>query len=122
MKIFINGEFMRLIVCFLFLLAFIGENVEAKYVYPEGSTTTTERKVNRRVNNYDADSDGVLSLQEYQDFRKVRTRDDRRMERRAKKKGTYVSPEDAFAVMDKNKDGKISKKEMLDYEKENLQK
>lgn len=122
MKIFINGEFMRLIVCFLFLLAFIGGNVEAKYVYPEGSTTTTERKVNRRVNNYDADSDGVLSLQEYQDFRKVRTRDDRRMERRAKKKGTYVSPEDAFAVMDKNKDGKISKKEMLDYEKENLQK
>ena len=122
MKIFINGEFMRLIVCFLFLLAFIGENVEAKYVYPEGSTTTIERKVNRRVNNYDADSDGVLSLQEYQDFRKVRTRDDRRMERRAKKKGTYVSPEDAFAVMDKNKDGKISKKEMLDYEKENLQK
>ena len=122
MKIFIKGVSMRLSVCFFCLLAFMCGNVNAKYVYPEGSTTTTERKINRRVKNYDADSDGELSLQEYQDFRKIRTRDDRRMERRAKKKGTYVSPEDAFVVMDKNKNGKISKKEMLDYEKGNMQK
>ena len=86
--------------CFLFLMILI-PCVDAKYVYPEGATTTTERKINRRIYNYDADDDGKLSLEEYQSFRKVRTRNDRRMERRARKKGKYVAPDEVFKRMDR---------------------
>ena len=100
----------------ILLILFSFVEVEAKYSYPEGAVTTTERKVNRRIRNYDANQDGELSLEEYQNFRKVRTRDDRRMERRAKKKGVYVSPEDAFNKMDVNEDGVVTKDEMLEYE------
>lgn len=100
----------------ILLVLFSFVEVEAKYSYPEGAVTTTERKVNRRIRNYDADKDGELSLEEYQNFRKVRTRDDRRMERRAKKKGVYVSPDEVFKQMDINKDGMVTKEEMMEYE------
>lgn len=107
---------MKILILLLSVL-FLSFVAEAKYVYPEGATTTTERKVNRRINNYDADKDGDLSLEEYKNFRAVRTRDDRRMERRARKTGNYVSPEDAFNAMDKNGDGVVTRDEMLEYEK-----
>ena len=107
---------MHLFKCVLLLILFAVE-VEAKYVYPEGATTTTERKVNRRIRNYDTNHDGELSFEEYQNFRKVRTRDDRRMDRRAKKKGTYLSPEDVFKKMDADEDGVVTKEEMMEYEK-----
>lgn len=109
---------MKIMSVLLLPVLLLSFGAEAKYVYPEGATTTTERKVNRRINNYDADQDGELSLEEYKKFREVRTRDDRRMERRAKKDGSYVSPEDAFRAMDKNGDGVVSREEMLEYEKE----
>lgn len=107
---------MLLSVCSV-LFSLLISDVEAKYVYPEGVTTTTERKINRRIRNYDADKDGDLSLEEYQNFRMIRTRDDRRMERRARKNGTYISPEDMFKKMDTNEDGVVTKDEMLEYEK-----
>lgn len=105
----------------LFLLAglmfIFSVSVEAKYVYPEGATTTSERRVNRRIKKYDTDQDGGLTFDEYQKYREVRTRDERRMERRAKKKGTYVSPRDAFDAMDSDGDGTVSREEMTEYEK-----
>ena len=98
------------------LLAMVAA-AEAKYVYPEGSSTTSERRVNRRMKNYDLDKNDTLSLEEYQKYREVRTVDERRQERRAKRKGTYISPEDAFQMMDTDGDGKVSKEEMMQYEK-----
>jgi len=111
---------MKKIILLLVLGTFFCFDVTAKYVYPEGSTTTTERRVNRRMKRYDTDSNEELSLKEYENYREPRTRDERRMERRAKKKGTYVSPEDAFKQMDKNGDGEVTRDEMLEYEKSRL--
>jgi len=103
---------------YIFLLCMSLQTVVcAKYVYPEGSSTTTERKINRRLKNYDTDKNDEFSLEEYKNFRTVRTRDDRRIERRAKKKGTYVSPDEEFKKMDTNEDGKVTKGEMMEYEK-----
>lgn len=96
--------------------------IQAKYKYPEGATTTTERRVNRAIRNYDADQDGGLSLEEFQEKRKLRTRDDRRMERRARKNGTYLSPEEQFKLMDKDGDGNVTNEEMLEYERSLQQK
>ena len=109
---------MKISDCLFLSVLLLSFAAEAKYVYPEGATTTTERKVNRRINNYDADKDGDLSLEEYKNFCAVRTRDDRRMERRARKNGSYLSPEETFKAMDKDGDGVVSSSEMLEYEKE----
>ncbi len=107
----------KLLLTLALLVALGAEGVCAKYVYPAGATTTTERKVNRRINRYDADKDGELSLEEYEKYREVKTRDERRQERRAKKDGTYISPEETFRAMDTNGDGVVTKEEMLEYEK-----
>ena len=101
-----------LAVCFM-----VSKVVEAKYKYPEGATTTTERRINRRMNRYDTDKDGEITLEDYKNYRQPRTRDERRMERRAKNHGTYVSPEDAFKAMDEDGDGRVTKEEMLKYER-----
>ena len=83
-----------------------------------GTIINNESEISIKLSNkYDVDKDGDLSLEEYQNFRMVRTRDDRRMERRARKNGTYVSPEDVFKRMDTNEDGVVTKDEMLEYEK-----
>ena len=70
---------MKKIILLLVLGTFFCFDVTAKYVYPEGSTTTTERRVNRRMKRYDTDSNEELSLKEYENYREPRTRDERRM-------------------------------------------
>ena len=90
---------------------------EAKYVYPKDTKTATERRVDRRFKRYVKEGEDGFSLEEYKEFRKVRTVDDRQKERRAKHLGTYVSPEEAFKLMDKDGDGIVTKNEMLEYEK-----
>ncbi len=107
---------MKTIVIILGLLVCIG-SAEAKYKYPEGATTTTERRVNRAMRNYDTDQDGGLSLDEFQEKRKLRTREDRRIERKARKSGSYLSPEEQFKLMDKDGDGTVTNEEMLEYER-----
>ena len=104
-----------LLACF-----FMFSTVEAKYKYPAGAKTTTERKVDRRMNRYASDKEKGLSLEEYEKFREARTVDERRQEHYAKKKGTYVSPEEAFKQMDKDGDGNVSKEEMLEYERSKI--
>ena len=91
---------------------------EAKYRQPEGIPSQEERNVNRRLRNYGKEEEGSLTLDEYKQFRQVRTVEDRREERRAKKRGTYVSPEDAFKAMDKDGDGKITAEDMIEYDQE----
>ena len=91
--------------------------VEAKYRLPDGIPNQEERNVSRRLRNYGKEEEGTLTLDEYKQFRQVRTVEDRREERRAKKRGTYVSPEDAFKAMDKDGDGKITAEDMLEYER-----
>jgi len=113
---------MKKIVLLLALVFLYNISAEAKYVYPKGATTTTERRVNRRFKNYDLDGEAGLSLAEYKKFRAVRTVDDRQRERKAKHDGTYVSSDEAFKLMDKDEDGIISKEEMLAYEKEQIAK
>lgn len=96
---------------------FCASMVEAKYVYPKDVKTRTERIVDRRFRNYDNDGDGGFSLEEYEDYKKARTIDERRTERYKKRKGTYLSPEEVFKQMDSDGDGVVSNGEMLTYER-----
>ncbi len=106
----------KIFLAFLAMVCMIPTEGHTKYKQPEGVPTQIERDVNRRFRNYGKEEEGVLTLEEYQEFRQVRTREDRRQERQARKKGTYVSPEDAFKAMDEDKDGKVTVEEMLKYE------
>ena len=105
----------------LLACVFVFSTVEAKYKYPEGAKTTTERKVDRRMKRYSSDQEEGLSLADYEKYREPRTIDERRQERRAKKNGTYISPEEAFNQMDTDGDGYVSRDEMLSYEKKQMQ-
>lgn len=107
---------MKYFICLL-LSCFIFSVAEAKYVYPKGAKTETEQRVDRRMKRYDSNGDGELTFDDYLKYREPRTREERRMERRAKKKGTYVSPQDAFIKMDTDEDGVVTREEMLEYEK-----
>lgn len=109
----------QILLILLFFVGIVAEG-DAKYKYPEGAITRTERRINRMLRRYDSDGDGSLTLEDYERYREPRTLEERRLERRAIKKGTYVSPLDAFLEMDTDGDGEISKDEMLEYEK-NLQ-
>jgi len=108
----------------LFLLSlailFFGAIVaDAKYKYPEGATTATERRINRRLKHYgqeDDEGEKYMTLDEYREYRTPKTVDERRHEQWAKRKGTYVFPEDAFNAMDKDGDGKITAEDMMEYE------
>lgn len=109
-------------ILLLLAMSFIVSDVcEAKYTYPKDVPTGTERMVNRRMRNYDKDGTEGMSLEEYQDYRKTRTYYERQQERRAKRDGSYVSPEDAFKQMDADGDGVVSRDEMLSYEKKKLE-
>ena len=109
----------------LFLLSlavlFLGAIVaDAKYKYPEGATTATERRINKRLKHYgqeDDEGEKFMTLEEYEEYRMPRTVDERRQEQWAKRKGNYVSPQDAFKAMDKDGDGKITAEDMLEYER-----
>ena len=112
---------MRKLFLFSLAMLFLGAIVaDAKYKYPEGATTATERRINRRLKHYgqeDEEGVNVMTLEEYQEFRRPRTVDDRRQEQWAKKRGNYVSPEEAFKEMDKDGDGKITAEDMMEYER-----
>ena len=108
---------MKKLVLILILSLLYCFSVEAKYVYPKDTKTATERRVDRRFKNYVKEGEDGFSLEEYKKFREVRTVDERQKERRAKHLGTYVSPEEAFKLMDKDGDGIVTKEEMLEYEK-----
>ena len=106
---------MKYLICLL-MSCFIFSIAEAKYVYPKGAKTGTERRVDKRMKRYDSDGDGELSFEDYLRYREPRTREERRVERREKKKGTYVSPQEAFTKMDTDEDGVVTREEMLNYE------
>lgn len=108
---------MKKIFFLIALLMFFDVDVMAKYVYPAGSTTTTERRVNRRIKRYDSNEDEKLTFEEYKKYREPKTFEERQLERRAKKKGTYISPAEAFKEMDTDGDGEVTREEMLEYEK-----
>ena len=110
----------KIFLAFLAMACMIPTEGHTKYKQSEGVPTQIERDVNRRFRNYGKEEEGVLTLEEYQEFRQVRTREDRRQERQARKKGTYVSPEDAFKAMDEDKNGKVTAEEMLKYEQGKL--
>jgi len=103
----------------LILLLFIGIVSEgnAKYKYPEGAITRTERRVNHIMQRYDTDHKGYLTLDEYLSYREPRTVEERRLERRAIKEGTYISPLDAFLDIDTDGDGEVTREEILEYER-----
>lgn len=107
---------------FLSVCVLVLSPVEAKYKYPEGVKTAAERALEYDIKKYSTGEKGGLSLEDYKNYKQVRTRDDRRQERRAKKKGTYVSPEDAFKQIDKDGDGIASEEEILEYERARLKK
>lgn len=98
----------------LLLMAFSG-NVQAKYNAPEGVITRSMYIADWQVRELDTDGDGKLSLEEFK--RKVEnySRDDRRNVRQAKKEGRYMTPEEQFTVMDKDKDGLVTEDEMADF-------
>ena len=109
-------KFWLILLAFLFTFS----TTDAKYKYPEGAKTMTERKVDRRMKRYSSDNEKGLSLEEYEKFREVRTVDERRQEHRAKKKGYYISPEEEFKLIDLDGDGVISQSEMLQYERSKI--
>ena len=77
---------MKKVIWIIALLMFFDIDVMAKYVYPAGSTTTTERKVTRRMKRYDINADEQISLEEYKKYREPKTFEERQLERRDKKK------------------------------------
>ena len=89
----------------------------AKYKYPQGATTTTERRVNRIIRKYSSENNGSMTLEDYEKYRQPRTVEERRLERQAKRKGTYVAPKDAFLIMDTDGNGSVTKEELLSYER-----
>lgn len=112
---------MRRFLLLLAMLCVASGICEAKYTYSKGFPTGTERKVDWRMRNYDKDGIAGMSLEEYQDFRKARTYYERQLERRAKRDGSYVSPEDAFKQVDVDENGVLSRDELLAYEKKKLE-
>lgn len=112
---------MKKLFLFSLIIFFFGAIVaDAKYKYPEGATTATERRINRRLKHYgqeDDEGEKYMTFEEYKAYRTPRTVDERRQEQWAKKRGTYVSPEDAFKAMDKDGDGKITAEDMMEYER-----
>ena len=102
-------------LCFVIGLS---ARVQAKYVAPEGIKSRSDKITSWQINELDEDGDGKLSLDEFKRKTENYGREERRNVLRAQKEGFYMSPEDQFKAMDKNKDGKISDEEMADFVKE----
>lgn len=92
----------------------------AKYNPPEGSLMRFQKVAVYEMERLDKDGDGKLSKEEFLAKGKDPSRTERRNIRRAKKEGTYMSPEAQFKAMDKNKDGYITLDEFLSFSKENF--
>lgn len=89
----------------------------AKYTAPEGIVSRSDKIANWQVNELDADKDGKLTVDEYKQKTENYSREERRNVRKAKKEGKYMTPEEQFKAMDKDKDGKVSNEEMAEFVK-----
>lgn len=93
---------------------------EAKYNFPEGANvkSRSEEIATYQMKELDADGDGTLSREEFEKRFETLSREDRRNIRRAKKEGTYMTPEEQFKAMDTNKDGVVSMSERAAFIKQ----
>lgn len=99
----------QVLVALLFSTGIAG----AKYNFPEGGQvrSRSEEISKYQMKEFDEDGDGKLTKEEYEKRFDTMTREDRRNLRRAKKEGTYLTPEEQFKEMDTDKDGKVSEEE-----------
>ncbi|MBR1648475.1 MAG: EF-hand domain-containing protein [Alphaproteobacteria bacterium] len=105
-------------VCVLFSGA-----VAAKYNPPHNYITNSQKTAMYQMNMYDADHDGRLSQEEFENKTSVAdTRETRRQIRNAKKAGIYQEPDEQFKSIDSNNDGYITLPEMDKYISEQTQK
>ena len=70
----------QILIILLLLVGFISEG-NAKFKYPKDYVSPVERKINRCLLRFDSDHDGSLTLEDYENYRIPRTREDRRVER-----------------------------------------
>lgn len=105
------------ILAFGLVIAF-SAYVQAKYEAPPGIVTRSDKITNWQLNELDEDGDGKLTLDEFKKKTENYGREERRNVRRAQKEGFYMSPEEQFKAMDKDKDGKVSDEEMADFVRE----
>lgn len=91
---------------------------QAKYEAPKGIKSRSDKITSWQINELDEDGDGKLTLDEFKKKTENYGREERRNVRKAQKEGFYMSPEEQFKAMDKNKDGKVSDEEMAEFVKE----
>ncbi len=98
-------------------------NAEAKFNPPSDYITNSQRAAMYQMNLYDADHDGRLSVEEFNNKTQApQSRDTRRQIRKAKKSGIYQAPDEQFKTIDTNGDEYITLPELDNYISEQIKK
>lgn len=97
-------------------IIFITFNTMAKFNPPENYIPRSTRSAMMEFYKLDVDKDGKLSPEEYRGkLNRKRTRPEEKAIRKAKKKGTYKSPDEQFAIMDEKETGFITLEQFVKF-------
>jgi hypothetical protein len=106
----------KIILMFAVFTALFAMNTEAKYNPPPEYVPHWKRKAYNEFIRLDKDQDGKLSIEEFSaKHNKKMTREEQKIIRSAKKKGTYQTPEQQFQTMDTKDQGFITLDQFLPF-------